>query len=225
MDYRVDREQILQITKKMITSGLVIETWGNVSARIAGKDQMLITPSGRDYLSMKPEDLIIVNFAGEKISGPFNPSSEKWLHIKIYLHNPQIKALVHVHSIFSAAFAVSHATIPVILEEIAQVVGHPVETVPYKRCGSIELAEAAAECFHNKRAVLLANHGLIAGAQDAEAALRVCQVIERTAQAAVYSHILGRAPISLPADDVTDLCRRFVAYDAQKQLISAQEEI
>ena len=75
MDYRVDREQILQITKKMITSGLVIETWGNVSARIAGKDQMLITPSGRDYLSMKPEDLIIVNFAGEKISGPFNPSS------------------------------------------------------------------------------------------------------------------------------------------------------
>lgn len=191
-------------------------TWGNVSARCEGQDLMVITPSGFSYDLMTMEDLVIVDSESKVAEGRYQPSVETPLHMQIYRNRPDVRAIVHVHSLYATAFAVARQKIPVILEETAQVVGHEVPVADYARCGTSMLADSVVSSLGAEhRAVLLANHGLVAAGISMEEALKIACVVEKTARVAVYARGLGNV-YSLEDADIEILKEKFTSYGQVK---------
>jgi L-fuculose-phosphate aldolase len=182
-------EDILATIAEMCRDHLVLGTWGNVSVRDG--NGMLITPSGLGYEKLGPEDLIYVPLDGGAPRGPWKPSSEWRLHAALYRARPDVGAVVHTHSVYATAFAVARMPIPAVVEDLVQVVGGAVNVAEYTLPGTETLADHAVQALGNKCAVLLASHGLVGAAATSAEALKVCQVVEKTAQAALFARLLG----------------------------------
>lgn len=194
---------------------MVVGTWGNVSCRI-DKDNFLITPSGMDYNCLEPEDIVLMDYDLNILEGKYKPSVESPLHSKIYQNRADTYAIVHIHSTYASSFAVARKSIPVVLEETAQVIGHPIEVAPYEHCGTDELAEIVVETLGNdKKAVLLANHGLIALGKDLDEAMKVCIICEKTAKTVLLASQLGTVHV-LSDKQIKVLNQAFKSYGQKK---------
>jgi L-ribulose-5-phosphate 4-epimerase len=202
-DIQEVKKQVAETAYKMVESGLVMGTWGNVSAR-PGEDVVIITPSGKDYCQLKFADMVVVDFEGKVLEGKWSPSIELPLHLAIYRALPRAKAIVHTHSTFATAFAVANRELPVITEDMSQVVGHNVKVASYAEAGSEELARICVETLGDDNAVLMANHGVIAVAEKLSEALKICKVIEKAAEINIYASLLGGAK-AIPADSVAEM--------------------
>jgi len=219
MEYLQERQAIVDTAREISLSGMVIGTWGNVSIKIQDQPLILITPSGMDYLTMAPEDIVLVDMAGQTTWGQWKPSTELPLHRAIYEHRPDLGAIVHVHSTYATAFAAARQSIPVILEETAQVIGHDILTVPYELAGSQDLAARAVQTLGMGKALLLANHGLVGMGKNVNEALRVCRIAEETARIALLAKSLGRV-YALTPEEVSILHRGFRNYGQSKTKIT-----
>lgn len=217
MSYAQERDQVIHIGREIYQQKLVAGTWGNVSLRLQPGGDVLITPSGMPYTSLQPDDLVVLDQEGKVREGFRRPSSESPLHMEIYRHRPDIGAVVHVHSPWAAAYAATHLPIPMLLEESAQVIGHDIPVAPYQHPGTRELAQAVvATIGREKRAVLLANHGLVGVGTDLPEALLVCVIAEKTAMIALLAQSLGRVhPID--EENVSYLHRAFKSYGQPDQ--------
>ncbi|CFY05762.1 Class II aldolase/adducin N-terminal [Syntrophomonas zehnderi OL-4] len=211
MRYLQDRKAVLRTAREIYEQKLVPGTWGNVSQKVKNESFLLITPSGMDYRLMTIEDIILLDMDANVIEGEHKPSIETQLHIHIYKSRPDVRGVVHVHSTYASAFAVANKSIPVILEETAQVIGHPVEVAPYARCGSLDLAHQAVRTLGDGQAVLLANHGLVGVGVDVEQALNVCNIAEKTAMVSLYANTLGQVK-ELGREDIDILRQEFSCY-------------
>ncbi len=216
MRYLEERRQLLAAAREISQTGMVMGTWGNVSIRCPDPDLTLITPSGISYQQMSIEDLVLLDNDYRVLEGSYKPSIESPLHLEIYQKRKKVKAIVHVHSIYASSFAVARQSIPVVLEESAQVVGHEVLVAEYALCGTRALAQAVLDCLgEDGRAVLLANHGLLGAGVSMEDAMRICYVVEKTARIALYARGLGGAH-TLPAHDIRQLQEKFKSYGPSK---------
>ncbi|WP_425807244.1 class II aldolase/adducin family protein [Desulfitobacterium sp. Sab5] len=199
------KTKIIQIGREIINTGLVAGTWGNISAWDDSKDGFWITPSAMDYLSLQEEDLVLMNLQGDILEGARKPSSEEQLHRVIYKRRKDIKGIVHTHSIFATAHAVARVSLPGLVEDFAMIVGERVNVADYYLAGTEELAEASAQALENNNAVFLANHGLVGVGRSVEEALKVCQIVEKSAQIHIMSRMLGN-PFPL-SDESLDILR------------------
>ena len=95
------REMLVEYGKKLVQSGLVQGTWGNISVRI-DDTYMLTTPSGIDYIRLKSDDMVKVQIDDMSYEGINKPTSEKELHAAIYKQRPDIGAIIHTHSKYSS---------------------------------------------------------------------------------------------------------------------------
>lgn len=211
MRFLEQRQMVLDTAREISASGMVIGTWGNVSTRIEAEELVLITPSGMQYQTMGPEDIVLVNIGGQRLEGQWKPSTELPLHLAVYKQRPDINAIVHVHSTYATAFAVARRSIPVIMEETAQVIGHEILTAPYAMAGSKRVAQQAVVTLGTGKAVLLANHGLVGTGENLAEALRVCQIAEETAKETVLALSLGGL-YELDPEDVRILHEGFRKY-------------
>jgi L-fuculose-phosphate aldolase len=211
MKYLQERLAVVDTAREISASGMVIGTWGNVSVKIKDQPTMLITPSGMSYQTMAPEDIVLLDLSGNHVEGKWKPSTESTLHREIYLNRPDLGAIVHVHSTYATAFAVARLSIPVIMEETAQVIGHEILTAPYACCGSCQLAAYAVQALGMGKALLLANHGLVGMGGNVGEALRVCRIAEETARVAWLAKSLGQVH-SLTPEEVSVLNRAFINY-------------
>jgi L-fuculose-phosphate aldolase len=217
MRFLQEREMVLKTAQAMSGAGLVLGTWGNVSARAGQENQIVITPSGMDYALLNSEDLVIVDFEGVIREGIYKPSVETQMHIAIYKKRPEIGGIVHVHSPHASAFAVARRSIPVILEETAQIIGHEIPVIPYAECGSDTLAELTASALCSPlRALLLANHGLICLGDDVKQALKAATIVEKTAQVALLAAQLGQVH-TLTLEETENLHIKAKHYGQAKQ--------
>lgn len=209
------RKKIIEVALKMAEEGLVLGTWGNVSCRVPGEPFMIITPSGIEYSKMDPEDLVIADWDGNLTEGRWKPSTESLLHAEIYKNRPDVGAVVHTHSAYATAFAVARKAIPVITEEMAQVIGGPVEVADYKTCGTYELATAAVTSLGKRSAVLLANHGIVGVGKDVNESFRVCIMVEKAARVAILAQAIG-GYATLEQSEVDNMRAKFVSEYGQK---------
>ena len=92
--------------------GLVLFTWGNVSAIDREKNLVVIKPSGVEYDKLKPEDMVVVNLDGKVVEGNLNPSSDTPTHIELYKKFPETGGIVHTHSTNATIWAQSGRDIP-----------------------------------------------------------------------------------------------------------------
>ena len=204
------REEIVAVAQAIDRAGFCPSKSGNVSARF--RDGLLITPSGLPYAQTKAEDLIYVALDGTVLSGSRKPSSEWPFHTEIYKARPDAQAIVHTHSPRATALSCARRGIPAFHYMIALCGGADVRCADYATFGSPELAANAVRALEGRKAVLLANHGVIAlGATLAGAHTIVAEVENLAGQ---YLDLLasGLEPVILDAAEMARVSEKFAGY-------------
>lgn len=191
LNYMKVREEIINTGLEMLNSAHVVGTWGNISKKIPNENAFAITPSGVDYTKIKNEDVVIMDFDGNIIEGDLKPSIEWPLHLNIYINRADVSAIVHTHSTYTTAFAIAHKPIPAAAEDLVQIVGGDVLVSKYVLPGSKELGIEALKVLEGRNACILANHGLLSVAKGLKEALKIVNVVEKSAQATVFATMLG----------------------------------
>jgi len=184
------QQTIIETALQMAKERLVFGSWGNISLRI-DTEKIIVTPSGIDYDKMQCEDLVLVDSAGTILAGNQRPSSELPLHLAIYNQRQDVHAIVHTHSIYATSFAIVRQPIPPVVEDLVQIVGGTVEIAEYALPGTDELARNVLVALADRNAVLLANHGVVGVAAEITEALKVCSLVEKTAQSVIFARLLG----------------------------------
>jgi L-fuculose-phosphate aldolase len=205
-----ERELVVEYGKKLLTSGLTKGTGGNISIYNRDLNLVALSPSGIDYFETTPEDVVILNLEGNVIEGKRKPSSELDMHLIFYQNREDINALVHTHSPYCKTIASMRWDLPAVSYLVAYA-GPNVRCSPYETFGTKELAVAAYKYMEDRRAVLLANHGLIAGAHNIETAFTIAEEIEFCAQIYYQTKSLGE-PVLLSEQEMANLAEKFATY-------------
>ena len=209
------RQQIVAAGLNMIEQKMIAGSWGNLSIKI-NTSCCAITPSGRSYDSLNTEDVIVVDMQGNKIVGTLIPSSETPLHLAVYEAIPEAQAIVHTHSIYASACAAMHKPIPALIEDLVQIIGGSVDVAEYALPGTEALAANAIKALQNKKAALLANHGVVCWGSSLNSALMTAEIVEKAAQIYCICETMGGAKL-LPESDIA------VMHDFYKQHYSKRQ--
>ena len=206
-----ERELVVEYGKKMSAARLSTGTSGNISIYNAEKGLMAISPSGIDYFSTRPEDVVITDLDANIVDGDKKPSSEWGLHTTFYRHKPHARAVVHTHSMYCTTFAVLGQPI----RSVHYVIGHAgvpeVPCAPYRTFGTLELAEAAIEVCGKSDAVLLGNHGLVTCGKDIKSAYGLACKMEYSAELQYRAMCIG-TPNVLSDEQMAEVMERFKTY-------------
>ena len=186
------RQQIIEGGLRLVKEGLVARTWGNISIRV-DETHMLITPSGRSYEDLTPEDIVLVNYHTSKHEGTIKPSSEKELHCEIYRTRKKIHAVIHTHQMNASTVAAAHREVPPILDDMAQIIGPSVRVAEYALPSTKKITRKTVSALKGRNAALMANHGAVCVGRDLEEAFVVCQVLEKACKAFIEAEFLGGA--------------------------------
>jgi L-fuculose-phosphate aldolase len=186
------RIEIVETGRALLRSGLVAGTSGNVSARDG--EHFVITPTSLPYDEIEPGDLVTLTLAGEVVAGRREPSSERRVHQAIYAARPDIQAIVHSHSVHATAWSFLGEPIDLDTEELVHAAGGAVRCAGHGASGSDALAQEAVAALTDRRAVLLARHGVVAVAASPMQALDACAVVERQAEVAWLLRRAGALP-------------------------------
>ncbi len=108
------KEDVFKANLDLVKHGLVIFTWGNVSAIDREKGLVVIKPSGVDYDVMKASDMVVVDLDGNVVDGDLKPSSDTPTHLELYKAFPEIGGVVHTHSTYATAWAQAGKSIPIL---------------------------------------------------------------------------------------------------------------
>lgn len=217
-------DQLLETRKKVVEKGiemlatnLTVGTWGNISCRVPGEDYLAITPSGMNYDTLVPEDIVVLNLRGNTISGTRKPSIEVPLHLAIYNAREDVQAIVHTHSAYATAMAVARREIPGAVEDLVQIVGGNVRVNEYALPGTEQLGINTVKALEGRNAVLLANHGMLGAGRNLEEAFRVCQVVEKSAQVTLLAQLMGGV-VELSQDDIDGMRNYYLqGYSQDKE--------
>lgn len=185
-----EREAVVAYCQEMLTKKMTVVTGGNISAYDPETGYMCISPSGRDYMTMKPEDVVVMDLNGNKIEGEFKPSSEYPMHSSIYKARPDIKGIVHTHSKYCTILSTLQMPIPACLVTLL-VTGPDVPCAKFHPVGSKGLAASACKALANRDAALLGNHGMIAVGNSVEQAFHYAEYTEAAAEIYYKAKLLG----------------------------------
>ncbi len=164
--------------KRLLKEGLVARTWGNVSVKVS-QTHMVITPSGRRYDELTPEDMVLVNFHTLKYEGNLKPSSELKLHAQVYKTRPNINSVIHTHQMYASIIAVTQKDIKIINPEHQGILGAEViKAAPYALPNTKKITLDTAKAIDTSHAAIMSNHGAICIGKTLEDAFRVAQTLE-----------------------------------------------
>jgi L-fuculose-phosphate aldolase len=215
-----EREEIIETCAKMSQLGFFIGTWGNISVRVEGG--FLITPTRVDYDTMTPEDIVMMSTNGERLGGERLPSSEVELHRAMLLKLPTMNAVIHTHSPMATALSVLGIGIPVITEDMSQIVGGAINCTPYVPGGQHkELAQTAMENIGDANALILGNHGVICSGVNLAEAGTACRIVEKAAGTLMACLSSGHTINTIPEECVKEERYRYLhKYGKQADLES-----
>ena len=206
------RRRVIATARAMNTAGINVNTSGNVSARCARgtRNGFVITPSALAYDQLTAEDLVFVDDA-QAATGAHQPSSEWRFHFSIYAARADAGAIVHTHSPHATALACQQLDIPSFHYMVAVAGGSDIRCAPYATFGTQQLADHALTALENRRACLLAHHGVIACGTDLESALALAVEVEHLARTYIAVRALG-PPKLLTADEMARVLERLQTY-------------
>lgn len=182
------RKDLIKTGKHLVKDKFVIANGGNISVRtghfiyIKAKGACLDSPKKRDYVR--------IDLRTNKPTAGI-PSSEQYIHIACYKKRPDIKAVLHLHPVFSTAVANSRIKLGPISYELLSSLGSPLVRARYKPAGSAKLAREIPSVVRKANGILLPNHGLLALGEDLDVALERAVAIERACKVLVFSRLLG----------------------------------
>jgi L-fuculose-phosphate aldolase len=197
------RDDIVEIGRLVFQKGWVAANDGNITVRL-DLDRILATPTGVCKGMMHPEDLIVVDLKGNRISGNRQGTTEIAMHLAIYEMRPDIKAVVHAHPPVATGFATAgRALNQALLPEVVIGLGC-VPLADYGLPGTPALVEPMLPLIPKYDALLMANHGAVCYGEDVYKAYFRMETMEHFARIALVAELLGGARV-LPRQEVDKL--------------------
>jgi L-fuculose-phosphate aldolase len=188
------RERIVRYGKMLYDRGFIAATDGNISTRL-DENCLLITPTCMCKGMMSEDDLVIVDMEGRKLEGARNVSSEVAMHLLIYQLRPDVRGIVHAHPPTATGFAAAGIALDQpLISEIVLTLG-AVPLAPYGCPGTEELSKTLRPFVPQHDAILMANHGVVAYADDLERAFMHMETVEHLAKISLVARTLGQQNI------------------------------
>lgn len=205
------KEAVCRANIELKENGLVLFTWGNVSAVDRESGLIVIKPSGVKYENMQPGDMVVVDAGGKIIEGSLRPSTDLATHLELYRAHPCIGGVVHTHSTYATAFAQSCRPIPIYGTTHADYFHGDIpcarvlraeETDDYERNTGVAINEILTDAA-GIPACLVSHHGVFAWGKDADEAVYNATVTEEVAKMAFLTEHMTDSPETLPCH-ITD---------------------
>ena len=206
------RAVVIGACRELTRRGLTHGTSGNVSVR-SDERHFFVSPTGMNYELLQVEDIPLMDLDGRWF-GHRRPSSEWRFHRDIFRSRQDVGAIVHTHSPHATALACTARGIPAFHYMVAVAGGCDIRCAPYYAFGTQELSDAALAALQDRKACLLANHGVIATGADLPTALALAGEVENLALQYCAALSLGQVRI---LDDAA-MCRvleKFRTYGQQ----------
>ena len=205
------RQQLIDTAMEMNASRLNQGTSGNLSLRCEGG--MLITPSGMDYASLNPEDIVWMDLDGNP-QGARKPSSEWRFHAAIYQYRSEANAVLHAHPVSCTSLACLGKGIPAFHYMVAVAGGKNIRCADYATFGTDELSEHVLRALEGRKACLMSHHGMTCFEKDLPRTLALAIEVEHLAT--VYSRILAIGEADILTDFEMDaVLEKFSSYGVQ----------
>ena len=205
------KKEVCEANLSLVKYGLVVLTWGNVSAIDRETGLVVIKPSGVPYDIMKPEHMVVVDLNGNRVEGDLNPSSDTPTHLALYRAFPSIGGVVHTHSVSATAWAQAGVPIPALgtthgdyfygdvpvtrsltPEEIKK--DYELET------GNVIIETLKGQDISRFPGILVRNHGPFTWGKNAAAAVESSLVLETIAKMAMDTLSINPAAPRLPQE-------------------------
>ncbi len=200
------RQQVVEAAKAMYSKGLVNAFEGNVSSK--EDNRVYITPTATCKSLLTPDSLAVTDEYGKVAEGcAARPSSEIKLHLAIYRIRPDVKAVVHTHSVFATAYAIANK--PIVTEAYPEMIllFDKIPVVPYGTPATDEIYRGIEKYIFDTDVFLIGNHGVVAVGNSAMDAFYKAESVESMAKTLTIARFLGgEAPI--PQESLEILYRR-----------------
>lgn len=202
------RNELVSVAKRLDEEGYSHGASGNQSVRCGAG--FLITPSGFGAENLSVEDIVFVDLSGEA-KGRWQPSSEWLFHRDIYVARPEFAAVIHTHSTAATALACLHQDMPPFHYMIALLGGDSLRCADYATFGTQALSDNALVAMKDRRACLLANHGMIAAGKNLAEAYKFTVEVENLSELYLRTLAVG-GPVLLTEAEFSDAMARFATY-------------
>lgn len=210
MELATLKEETVVFGRKMVTAGLTSGSGGNISVLTDDGAKVAITPSGIEYDALTAEQIVVTDRRGQSVATSLKPSSELGFHLALYDLRPDIRAVVHTHSVYATTFACLREEIPAV-HYLVGYCGQEVRVAPYATFGTQALADNIVNTIGEDQAVLLANHGLVAVGPTLSRAFAVAEEIELVARIYHQTRAIG-TPHILGQDEMDRVLKKFKSY-------------
>jgi L-fuculose-phosphate aldolase len=207
------RQAMVRVAEELDARGLNRGSSGNVGARCG--ERILVTPSGVPARDLTAQGMVLLAPNGDVV-GAGRPSSEWRFHRDILMSRPDINAVVHVHSPFATTLACLGLEVPPFHYMIAAAGGSTIRCAPYALFGTQELSDHALAALKDRKACLLANHGMIATGRDLNQALALCVEVESLCEQYWRARQVGE-PRHLSEADMAEVMEKFKTYGPQAE--------
>lgn len=172
------KETVVFAGKKLVECGLIARTWGNVSCRISDS-HFVITPSGRDYLSLTPDEIVEIAISDLSYDGAIKPSSEKGVHAEVYKLHSEAGFVIHTHQDYASAIS-SLMQQSIDVSKDFNYLNGKVICADYGLPGTKKLRRGVAKALAGSqgKAVIMKNHGALCFGSDYEETFKVAHELE-----------------------------------------------
>ena len=194
------KQRVYEQNIALVEHGLVVLTWGNVSARDKETGLVVIKPSGVPYSTMTPDDMVIVDMDGNTVEGKYRPSSDLPTHLYLYKAYPEVNGVVHTHSTYATAFAQSGREITAYGTTHADAFygnvpcSRDLTDFEIKNEYELNTGKVIRETVQDPEAMpaaLVKRHGVFTFAKSPEKAVEVAVTLEEVAKMAHLTEALG----------------------------------
>ncbi len=179
MDIAQAKELVIEAGKRLLETGLIARTWGNVSCRISDT-QFVVTPSGRPYETLVPDEIVLVGIDDLSYEGGVKPSSEKGIHAACYRLRKDVNFVIHTHQPFASAVSALRADINYVPDFAREIIGGDIPCASYGLPGTGKLKKGVINALgrSDSKAVIMAHHGAVCLGSDYGESFAVAKALE-----------------------------------------------
>lgn len=204
------RAEVALLHAELPKNNLVSWTAGNVSARVPGRELLVIKPSGVSYDDLRADSMVVTDLDGALVEGSGAPSSDTAAHAYVYRHLPGVGGIVHTHSSYACAWSAIGTPVPCVLTMMADEFGGDIPIGPFALIGDDSIGIGIVETLRSSRspAVIMRNHGPFTVGRDARAAVKSAVMCEEVCRAVFLAAQLGEL-VRIPDKHIDALYDRY----------------
>ena len=205
MDVLTAKKLVIEAGERLVETGLIARTWGNVSCRVDDKT-FVITPSGKPYIGLTPDDIVEVAINTLEWGGNVKPSSEKGIHAEVYKQFPDANFVIHTHQKIASAVSALSNGIEKVTGEAASLIGNIIHLGGYGLPGTKKLKKGVTNALKlgPSKAVIMAHHGALCFGKDSDEAFEVASSLENVC--ADYILTSAKEKLGINSDNLDSFC-------------------